>query len=108
LIRTRPRSSSLGLDAKEAENIALLDCALEEEEARQEAFGYSAAKREWRETCDADDAAFLASCAYVPRSPEEGKIKVEYLIATHELMAGFKDKDIEALLQSIAGGPPNV
>ena len=54
------------LDAKEAENIALLDCALEEE--GQEAFGYSAAKREWRETCDADDAAFLAICAYVPRS----------------------------------------
>jgi len=69
---------------------------------------YPAAKREWRETCDADDAAFLAICAYVPRSPEEGKIKAKYLIATRELMAGFKDEDIEALLQSIAGGPPNV
>jgi hypothetical protein len=39
----------------------------------------------------------------VPRSPEEGKIKAEYLIATHELMAGFKEEHIEALLQSIAG-----
>jgi hypothetical protein len=95
------------LDAKEAENIALLDRAIEEEEARREAFGWSAAKREWRAACDADDGALIAVCAYVCRSPEEGRLKAEYLLRHLDNMA-FEQDEMEALLQSIAGGMANV
>jgi hypothetical protein len=99
--------AAAALDAKEAENIALLDRAIEEEEARREAFGWSAAKREWRVACDADDGALVAVCAYVCRSPEEGRLKAEYLLRHLNDMA-FEREEMEALLQSIAGGAANV
>jgi hypothetical protein len=92
------------LDGKEAENIALLDRCLEEEEARREAFGWSAAKREWREACDADEAGLIAFCAHVCHSPEEGRLKAEYLSRYLDQMAGLEREHVEALLQSIAGG----
>ena len=52
------------LDAKEAENMALIDAAFEEEHARKEAIGLLAAERRWGELCDAEESAALALCAY--------------------------------------------
>jgi hypothetical protein len=63
------------LKIKEAENMALLDRAFPEEEAREEAFGLAAMKREHRALNDAEDAAFIAICGYVRQSAEESRRK---------------------------------
>ena len=92
------------LDAKEIENLALVDSAFEEERARREAFGLEAATRQRDAANDADEAALIAVCAYVCSTAEEGRIKSEYLAEMHEQLDGFQQEHVLALLQSIAGG----
>jgi hypothetical protein len=92
------------LEGKEVENLALVPMALEKEEARQEAFGLTAVLREYDTLNEAEEAALIAVCACVPRSPEEGRSKAAYLKHMHDRTDGLQDWHIDALLQSIAGG----
>jgi hypothetical protein len=92
------------LDAKEAENVKFIDRALEEEEMRKEAFGLAATERDYRAASEAEDAAIVAICAHVCRTPEEGQLKAKFLSDYFELMAELTDEQTEALLQSLAGG----
>jgi hypothetical protein len=89
---------------KEAENLALVNLSLREEEERQEAFGYAAVLREYEALNDAEEAGLTAVCAYVPRTREEGRTKAAYLKHMHDRTDGLQEWHIEALLQSIAGG----
>jgi hypothetical protein len=89
---------------KEAENLALVDRALEEEEARKEAFGYAAVRREYDALNEAEEVTLTAVCAYVPRTAEEGRTKAAYLKHRHDRTDGLQPYHVEALLQSIAGG----
>lgn len=91
------------LKAKEAENMALLDRLFAEDEAREEAFGLAAMKREHRALNDAEDAAFLAICGYACASAEESRLKGEYLVLMHERTGGLRSEHIDALLQSLIG-----
>jgi hypothetical protein len=93
------------LDSKEAESMALLDQAVDREDAQREAFGLAAIEREYRAVSDAEDAAFMAICAYTCRSAEEYRLKAEYLIGLHERRDGFQTEHVRALLQSLAGAP---
>jgi hypothetical protein len=92
------------LDSKEAESMALLDQAVERENAQRETFGLASIEREYRTVSDAEESAFMAICAYACRSAEECRLKAEYLLEIHELRDGFQMDHVRALLQSIAGG----
>ena len=92
------------LDAKEAENLVLVDRLFEEEEQRQAAFGLTAAAENLDATCHAEEAAADAIYAYPCRDMEEVRIKAEYLLAGPTLAAEMERKHIEALLQSFIGG----
>lgn len=89
----------------EAENEIVIQRAFAEEEARKEAFGLTAVLREYQAANDAEEAALGAVCAYVPRSPEEGRIKGEYLAYWYDRTGGYGWEDhIPLVLQSIVGG----
>jgi hypothetical protein len=70
------------LDKTEAENAALLNRMLAEEEARKEASGLAQAERAWEATADAEEEAFMAICSYRCRTPDEARLKAEYLLTT--------------------------
>jgi hypothetical protein len=89
------------LKTKEVENMALLDRLFAEEEAREEAFGLAAMKREHRALNDAEDAAFIAICGYVCQSAEESRRKGEYVARFHKLTGGLQSAHVDALLQSL-------
>lgn len=91
------------LKAKEAENMALVDRLVAEEEAREEAFGLAALKREHRALNDAEDAAFVAIFGYACASAEESRSKGEYLAIMHERTGGLQSEHVDALLQSLTG-----
>jgi hypothetical protein len=88
---------------KEAENMALLDRLFAEEEAREEAFGLAAMKRDHRALNDAEDAAFIAICGYASQSAEESRLKGEYVNRMHERTGGLQSEHVDALLQSLIG-----
>lgn len=90
------------LDAKEAENMAILDSMVDEEEARRESFGLAEAEREWDRTEDAEHEAAIAVCAYRCRALEEARIKAEYL-ATVPSLRDLMNEHVNALLQSFRG-----
>jgi hypothetical protein len=89
------------LDAKEAENLALVDRLFEEEEERKEAFGLGPAERRWRQTCDAEDRAALALCSYPCRSLEEARIKAAVILGS-PIVDGVDEELLTAFLQSFA------
>lgn len=60
----------------------------------------NAAEAELHAACNADDQAFLAVCAYRCRTPEEAKIKAEYLLTTAMVKDSWDD-DARALLESV-------
>lgn len=88
------------MDAKEAENMVLVDRVFAEEEARQEAFGLAAAKRNYHATSDAERDAAIAICAYPCRTLEEARLKAEYLATAPGLNDELQPEHVEALLQS--------
>jgi hypothetical protein len=94
------------LNAQEAADLAAVDRAMAEEAARQEAFGLTAVMREYQRWNEAEEAAVLALCAYVPRTPQEARAKAEYLGTVYANCGGYGWQEcgyVEALLQSIAG-----
>lgn len=91
------------LDAKEAENMALIDAAFEEEHARKEAIGLLAAKRRWGELCDAEESAALALCAYECQTLDEARIKATVILESPILDELGKGHAV-ALLRSFVGG----
>jgi hypothetical protein len=76
------------------------------DEAEKDAPDYLAVKDEWDRRNEAELASILALCAYVPRSPQEGYMKAEYLAQRHTATRGdeWDERHVEALLESIAGG----
>jgi hypothetical protein len=96
------------IDAHRAAHAAFNESCTRDDEADRNAPGYAAIERAWREANEADEAAFIAICAYVCRSADDGRTKAAYLLQVHELMNGFQPDHVEALLHSIAGGVANV
>jgi hypothetical protein len=90
------------LDAKEMENMAAIDAAFDDENARKEAFGLGAAKRRWTELRDAEDAAAMALCAYRCRTLDEARAKAAAILAS-PMIDELGDCETE-LLQSFVGG----
>ena len=91
------------LDAKEAENMAIIDAAFEEENARKEAVGLLATKRRWEELRDAEESAALALCAYQCRTLDEARIKAAAILES-PMMDDLAGGHAEALLRSFVGG----
>jgi hypothetical protein len=89
------------IEAKEAENIAIMDRVFDEVKARQEKFGIAAVDREYEDAASAEDVAIFAICAYRPRTIDEAAIKAGYLL---ELRQELDEEHIEALLRSFIGG----
>jgi hypothetical protein len=90
-----------GMDAKQAENIALMDRVFAEEEARQEAFGLAAAQRDLEATGDAEEKAAIAVCAYRCLTLEEARLKAAYLTTAPGLKSdGLQPEHVKALLAS--------
>ncbi len=87
-------------DAKEVENMALIDKAFEEEEARKEAFGLAEVQRRWEATNEAECAAALALCSYRCKTMEEARIRAEYIAQTPIIREDGEGEYIEALLRS--------
>jgi hypothetical protein len=83
--------------------MALVNRAFAEEEARKEAFGVAAVKRQHRALNNAEEGALGAICAYVCPSPEESRLKGEYLTHMHKLTGGLQSWHLEALLASWRG-----
>jgi hypothetical protein len=97
------------IEAHRAAMAAFREACTKEDRTPEDAPEYAAAKHEWRAACDADETAFIAVCAYVCRSAEDGPRKAEYLAGMLSLTGGrFEREHIEALLQSIRGGAANV
>ena len=90
------------MDAKEAENMTLVDRVFAEEEARREAFGWAAAKRDSEAASDAEIAAAMAICAYPCGTIEEARIRAEYLATAPIFSDGLQPDQVEALLLSFA------
>jgi hypothetical protein len=85
------------LDAKEIENMELVDRLFADEEARKETFGFAAAERAWTATNNAEDEALTALCAYPCETIAEARIRAEYLVS----MSGeLQDYHFDTLLQS--------
>jgi len=80
-----------------------LGAAIAEEEARQEAFGLTRARQEWRVMSNDEETKLLVLCAYVPANAREGQAKADYLLAFYARGYDPQPEQIEALLQSIAG-----
>ena len=94
---------TLLLDAKEAENEALMQSVFAEEDARMEAFGLAAAKRDLEATNDAERDAVAALCAYRCRNLEEARVKAHYLATAPGLASdGLLEEDVMELLLSFA------
>jgi hypothetical protein len=93
----------------EAHRVALRtfeEWCTKEDETEKNAPDYLAVKDEWDRWNEAETASILALCAYVPRSPQEGFAKAEYLAQRHAATKGWDwdERHVEALLESIAGG----
>jgi hypothetical protein len=91
------------MDAKEAENMDVLDRTFAEEEARKEAFGLARAERELEATGEAELEAAIAVCAYPCATLEQVRLKAEYLAKAPGLSDGLQEEQVEALLQSFSG-----
>jgi hypothetical protein len=85
------------LDAKEAENMELVDRLFADEEARKETLGLAAAERAWAATNNAEDEALTALCAYPCETIAEARIKMEYLASTSDEL---QSHHVEALVLS--------
>ena len=88
------------IDAKEAENMALIDKAFEEDEARKEAFGLAEVQRRWEMTNDAETEAATALCSYHCKTVEEARIRAEYILQTPLIRDAGEGEYLTALLQS--------
>jgi hypothetical protein len=88
------------IDAKEAENMALIDKAFEEEEARKEAFGLAEVQRRWEATNDAETEAATALCSYQCKTIEEARIRAEYILQTPLIRDEGEGEYLTALLRS--------
>jgi hypothetical protein len=88
------------LDAKEAENMELIDRLFADEDARKEAFGLAAASRAFESTNNAEEEALTALCAYPCETMAEARIKAEYLASTVAFSDGLEAEHTEALILS--------
>jgi hypothetical protein len=88
------------LDAKEAENMALVDKLFAEGEERKERFGLAAVERSWKEASEAEEAAARALCAYHCETLEEARIRAEYILATPLIREDGNGEYFEALVWS--------
>ncbi|MEF2549407.1 hypothetical protein VQ045_19895, partial [Aurantimonas sp. E1-2-R+4] len=68
------------LDAKEAENLALVETTYDQEAARQEAFGLTAAVTAYDETCDAMESGLMDLLAYRCETLAEERARARYLL----------------------------
>jgi hypothetical protein len=94
------------IEAHRAAYRAFAEWCSVEDGTKEDAPEYLAARDEWDRRNEAEEAAILALCAYVPRSSEEGYTKAEYLAERHSACKGYDwdERHVEALLESIAGG----
>lgn len=90
------KTTKAALDAKKADDMALLDRTFDEHETR---FGREAARRELNEADDDETDAALTVCSYRCRTSEEAKLKAEYLLTT-SLVKDNWDDEAKALLES--------
>jgi hypothetical protein len=90
------------MDAKEAENVILMDSVFAEEDARQEAFGFAAAKRDLEATNNAERETAIALCAYRCQTLGEARVKAEYVAANLADIDGLHHDQVKALLGSFA------
>jgi len=88
------------LDAKEIENMELVDRLFADEEARKETFGLAAASRVRDAVCDAEDEALTKIWGYSCETPEEARIKVEYLLSKPDFVNEAQPDHVEALVLS--------
>jgi hypothetical protein len=88
------------LDAKEIENMELVDRLFADEEARKETFGLAAASRVRGAASDAEDEALTALCTYPCETMVEARIKAEYLVSTVAFSDGLQEEHTEALILS--------
>ncbi|WGJ13772.1 hypothetical protein QEV83_13915 [Methylocapsa sp. D3K7] len=103
LSRIAPELAEQGraaLDAKEIENMELVDRLFADEEARKETFGLAAASRVRDAVSNAEDEALTALCAYPCETIAEARIKAEYLVSMPTFSDGLPDHQVEALLLS--------
>ena len=80
------------LDAKQADDMAVVDQAFAE---------YNAAETTRSDASDAEEHALTAICSYRCRSPEETRIKAEYLLTTVTLNDCWEN-DAKAVLKSLS------
>jgi hypothetical protein len=78
--------------ARQKETLELLDRMWEES-------GLPASDQEWEAASDAEDEAFSAVCSYRCRTPDEARLKAEYLLTTSTVKDNWDD-EAKALLQS--------
>ena len=84
-------------DAKEAENMELINRLFADEEARKEDFGRAAASRDLeRSRRHAEEEALTALCAYACETMAEARMKAEYLIS---MPCDLQDCQVHAMLQ---------
>lgn len=88
------------LDAKEIENMALVDRVFAEEAERQERFGLAAAERARDEACDAEEAAALALCSQSCESHDEERLRAEYILSAGAILDDGNGEHFSALLRS--------
>lgn len=89
------------LDAKEMENMALVDMAFAEEKRRRDDCGLSAAEYEHGRANQAEEAAAFALCACPCRTIEDARTKAEYLANTSPFKDGvLSERQAAALIRS--------
>lgn len=92
------------LDAKEAENLALVETAYDEEDARQEAFGLTAAVNAYDEAAEAADSALWELCAHYCQTLADERARAAYIFSDRRVRdILLMDPDYSmALLQTTA------
>lgn len=89
------------LDAKEAENMALVDMAFAEEKQRRDDCGLSAAEHEHGRANQAEEAAAFALCACPCRTIEDARTKAEYLASASPFKdGGLSERQAAALIRA--------
>ncbi len=96
--------SRAALDAAKAKNMALIDKAFKEEEARKEASGLAQVQRDCDRANDAEDAAAMALCSYLCKTNEEARIRAQYILETPIIRDRFMQGEyVRAFLRSCVG-----
>jgi hypothetical protein len=95
----------LAIEAHRLAYDAFQEACTTEDETPSDTPEYAAAESTWVAMEEIEEAAFIAVCAYVCRSAEDGRAKANYLTIMLTRLGGhFQREHVEGLLRSIAGG----